>query len=124
MRSVFSKKSTPDPELFRLKEELLTAQGDLSQAYRRFDQAVDPELVEACIYEINAVTARCNYLLRVIKERSPQSTAVRQTKKPDKNRSSRTAGEADGPCAVPCSAGSPAAAPAPREDEKGDAVWT
>jgi len=75
MRSVFSKHSNPDPELLHLKAELLAAQGDLSQAYRRFDQATEPELVDACIYEISSITARCNYLLRTIKERSAESAA-------------------------------------------------
>ena len=52
MRSVlFSKKTKPDPELLALKAELLDAQGDLALAYRQFDQAVDPELVESCIYQ-------------------------------------------------------------------------
>ena len=70
MRSVlFSKKTKPDPELLALKAELLDAQGDLALAYRQFDQAVDPELVESCIYQISAVKARCNYLIRVIKPR-------------------------------------------------------
>ena len=116
MKSVFSKKSKPDPELFRLKEELLTAQGDLSQAYRRFDQAVDPELVEACIYEINAVTARCNYLLRIIKERSPQ--------KSDRSPKLHAVSQADTPCTHPCSSPISPAAPAPYQDGKGEAIWT
>ena len=30
---------------------------------------MDPELVESCVYQISAVKARCNYLLRSIKER-------------------------------------------------------
>ena len=124
MKSVFSKKSKPDPELFHLKEELLTAQGDLSQAYRRFDQAVDPELVEACIYEINAVTARCNYLLRIIKERSPQPPATRRPLDPDSNRRIHTCSEGDTPCPLPCTSQTSSAAPAPCGGEKGDAVWT
>ena len=124
MKSVFSKKSKPDPELFHLKEELLTAQGDLSQAYRRFDQAVDPELVEACIYEINAVTARCNYLLRIIKERSPQPSAARCPQKPDSPHKIRPVGEAETSCALPCTNQIPDAAPVPCGDEKGDIVWT
>ena len=41
MKSVFAKKSIPDPELRILKEELLIAQGDLAQAYHQFDQAVE-----------------------------------------------------------------------------------
>ena len=56
--------------------ELLEAQGDLAQAYRQFNQAVDPELVESCIYQISAVKARCNFLIRSIKERSPGRVAA------------------------------------------------
>lgn len=77
MKSVrLSKKVRPDPELIILRSELLEAQGDLAQAYRQFNQAVDPELVESCIYQISAVKARCNYLIRAIKERSPETAAA------------------------------------------------
>ena len=80
MKTTFRKKNTrPDPELLRLKAELLEAQGDLAQAYRQFNQALDPELVESCIYQISAVKARCNYLIRAIKERGPQAAAAAQT---------------------------------------------
>ena len=72
MKRLFTKKPAPDPELLILRAELQTAQGDLAQAYRRFDQAVDPELVESCVYEISAVKARCNYLIRAIKARCPE----------------------------------------------------
>ena len=65
----FSKKgSPPDPEFTALKAELQEAQDDLLLAYRQFDQAVDPDLVESCVYRINSVKARCNFLLRAIKE--------------------------------------------------------
>ena len=76
MKTTFLKKRKPDPELAALKEELQNAQGDLSLAYRKFDQAVDPELVESCIYQIKAEKARCNYLIRAIKERSPEGFAA------------------------------------------------
>ena len=72
MKTIFSKKSKPDPELLALKAELQEAQGELSLAYRRFDQALDPELVESCVYQISADKARCNYLLRAIKARCPE----------------------------------------------------
>ena len=78
MKPVFSKKHPQDPELLLLRSELLEAQGELAQAYRQFDQAVDPELVESCIYQISAVKARCNYLIRAIKERGPQAAAAAQ----------------------------------------------
>ena len=77
MKNVSVKRSArSDPELTNLKAELLTAQGDLTQAYRQFDQALDPELVESCIYQISAVKARCNYLIRAIKARSPEGLAA------------------------------------------------
>ncbi len=65
-----------DPELNALRSELTSAQEELQQAYRLFNQAVDPELVEACVFQISAVKARCNYLIRAIKERSPSSAAT------------------------------------------------
>ena len=68
------KKTAPDPELPALKAELLAAQGELAFAYQQFDQALAPELVECCIYQISAAKARCNYLIRLIKERSPQAS--------------------------------------------------
>ena len=70
MKTTFLKKTRQDPELLALKEELQSAR---AVPYRRFDQAVDPELVESCIYQIKAEKARCNYLIRAIKERSPES---------------------------------------------------
>ena len=74
MKTVFAlKKSRPDPELIALREELHHAQGELSLAYRQFDQAVDLELVESCVYQISAVKARCNYLIRAIKKRNPEA---------------------------------------------------
>ena len=79
MKSVFAKRSArPEPELLNLKAELLEAQGDLAQAYRQFDEALDRELVESCVYQISAVKARCNYLIRAIKERGPQAAAAAQ----------------------------------------------
>ena len=76
MKTTFFKKNRTDPELIAPKEELQSAKGDLSLAYRKFDQAVDPELVESCIYQIKAEKARCNYLIRAIKERSPEGFAL------------------------------------------------
>ena len=78
MKTVFSKKHSQDPELLVLRSELLEAQGELAQAYRQFNLAVDPELVESCVYQISAVKARCNYLIRAIKERSPETAAAVQ----------------------------------------------
>ena len=74
--ALFPKKKLPDPELETLRMELADAQGDLQQAYHQFNQAVDPELIESCVYQISAVKARCNYLIRAIKARCPEPAAA------------------------------------------------
>ena len=76
MKRLFSQKQRPDPELLALKEELQEAQWELTLAYRQFNRAVDPELVESCVYHISSVKARCNYLIRRIKERDPSAIAA------------------------------------------------
>lgn len=81
--AMFLKKSAPDPELLRLKEELQEAQRELSLAYSRFNQALDPELVESCVYQISAVKARCNFLLRSIKARCPEAVPALVEKEED-----------------------------------------
>ena len=66
-----SGKYAPDPETLALRAELQAAQSELALAYRQFDQATAPELVESCIYRISAAKARCDYYLRVLKAREP-----------------------------------------------------
>ena len=55
------------PALLELKTSLQETQNALSHAYTAFDYASDPELTEACIYEIQSLQARINYLVRQIK---------------------------------------------------------
>ncbi len=57
-------------ELFNELSDLRTA---LADAYTRFDTATEPELVDACVYEINAAQSRYNYQLRLIKERGGEA---------------------------------------------------
>ena len=70
-----SKKRRTDKEALALRSELRIAQSELALAYRQFDQAVAPELVECCIYRINAAKARCDYYLRILKDRQDQAAA-------------------------------------------------
>ena len=65
-----AKRPTIDPALRELKQELLRTNDALKDAYTRFDCVCDTDLIDACIYEINALKARSNYLLRRIKARS------------------------------------------------------
>lgn len=74
MKTVFfSRTPVEKPELTALKEELQNAREDLLRAYQQFNEATDPELVDACVYQISAVNARCNYLIRSIKTLCPAS---------------------------------------------------
>ena len=56
------------PALLELKTSLQETQMALDHAHAAFDYTSDPELTEACIYEIRSLQARMNYLLRQIKE--------------------------------------------------------
>ena len=59
---------TDAPALLELKTSLQDTQNALSHAYAAFDYTSDPELTEACIFEIRSLQARMNYLLRQIKD--------------------------------------------------------
>lgn len=51
-----------------MRRELAGTARDLRPAYDRFDFAREAELVEAGVYEINALQARYAYLLRRARE--------------------------------------------------------
>ena len=67
-----AKKRSSDPAMRELERELQANTQALKDAYLRFDCVCDNDLVESCIFEINALKARSNYLLRQIKQRSGQ----------------------------------------------------
>lgn len=58
----------PSTERQELLQSLAATRVQINQAYRGFDTAHDPELVESFVYEINALQSRYSYLLRRIKE--------------------------------------------------------
>ncbi len=62
-----------DDSLQELFNELTDARIALTQAYARFNSTVENELVDACVFEINATQSRYNYLLRAIKERGGEA---------------------------------------------------
>lgn len=71
-----SRHVTPPTELQLLQEELRQTQRELTLAYDRFNEAREPELIEACIYEIKSIHARFAYLYRSIKERDGEALAA------------------------------------------------
>lgn len=76
LSTFFHSKPASDQLLLELKSELNDARQELSLAYDQLDQVSDSDLIDACIYRINAARARCNYLIRAVKARetaAPQS---------------------------------------------------
>lgn len=67
------KKHGAEQELRELKRELYDTTQALREAYTRFDLVCDNDLIDACIFEINALKAKSSYLLRCIKSRSGQT---------------------------------------------------
>lgn len=62
------RRASHDDATRELLRELEEMRAELGAAYTRFDAATEPELVDACVYEINAAQSRYNYLIRAIKE--------------------------------------------------------
>ena len=61
-------RKTDAPALLELKTSLQQTQSALDHAYTSFNYVCDPERTEACIFEIRALQARMNYLVRQIKD--------------------------------------------------------
>ncbi|MDR0294052.1 MAG: DUF2508 family protein [Oscillospiraceae bacterium] len=61
-------KRPPVSEREILLRELSETQERLSEANARFNMATQPELIEQCVYEINALKARHAYYIRVLRE--------------------------------------------------------
>ena len=51
----------------RVRAEMLGVRRELEQAYNEFDNITDPLLMEACIYEINALRAKYNCAVHDLK---------------------------------------------------------
>ena len=68
--------AAPDTRLQELTAELDQTREELALAYRQFDMAADPELVESCIYQIKALKARYNYLIRTVKDHRSDAVAA------------------------------------------------
>ena len=62
----------PDGPREAERRELLTSLAHtrtlINQAYGSFNRACDSDLIESYVFEINALQARYNYLLRRVKE--------------------------------------------------------
>ena len=59
--------NTAQSNTAELQRELRDTAQALRRAYERFNYVCEPELVDACVFEINALQAKYNYLLRLAK---------------------------------------------------------
>jgi len=62
---LFGKKKSPKEDL--LLKEINKTKLALEAAYSNFENVVDPDLIDCCIYEVNAVQKRYKFLLREAK---------------------------------------------------------
>ena len=51
-----------------LLKELIQTRNALAAAYSNFDNAVDPDLIDCCIYQVNSMQMRYKFLLERAKE--------------------------------------------------------
>ena len=62
---LLSKRKTPKENL--LIKEINETKLALEAAYSQFEYVVDPDLIDSCIYELNAIQNRYKYLLKQAK---------------------------------------------------------
>ncbi len=67
MSAMFSKKHS-DPARLELIGELRRVQQDIEDARSRFNVVTEKELIEQCVFELNALQARYTYFLRLLRE--------------------------------------------------------
>ena len=57
-----------DPHYMLLLDDLRKTKKELDIAYANFEHAVDPDLIDSSIYELNAVQLRYKFLLGCVKQ--------------------------------------------------------
>ena len=56
-----------EEERRQLMEGMRETRSQLNYAYAQFNTYTDPDLVDACVYEINALQSRYSYFVRQVK---------------------------------------------------------
>jgi hypothetical protein len=67
------RKASKDSIRQQLELEIAALQQSLETANSNFENVSDPDLIDSCIYELNSLSYRYQYLLRQIKNLSPQA---------------------------------------------------
>lgn len=67
--TVAGKKAAVQPDdKIKLINEIREVQARIDNAYTRFEYENDSDLIDACVYELESLSARYRYLLRCAKE--------------------------------------------------------
>ena len=64
-----------EEERRQLLEGMRETRNQLNHAYAQFNVYSDPDLVDACVYEINALQSRYSYYVRQVKQLEAQEDA-------------------------------------------------
>ena len=67
--------SAPDAGYRLLLDDLNRTKNDLDFAYANFQNVVEPDLIDAYIYEVNAMQLKYKFLLRRLKQKTEDSYA-------------------------------------------------
>lgn len=57
-----------------LVQELLTTQRELYSAYADFENVIDPDLIDSCIYQLKAAQLKYKFLLNRVKSEEKYQT--------------------------------------------------
>ena len=69
-----SKKQLSDTTAYTLLlDDLEKARYDLALAYDDFQNAMDPDMIDCCIYQVNALQMRYKFLLTRVKQLNPEN---------------------------------------------------
>ena len=76
-----SKKQLAPPSAYSLLlDDLEKARYDLSLAYDNFQNAMDPDMIDCCIYQVNALQIRYKFLLTRAKQLEPEENIITEGK--------------------------------------------
>ena len=68
MIRIFQKNTNEDTYYTLLKKDLHRTAQDIQDAYSNLENAIEPDLIDCYIYELNAVQMRYKFLLATIKK--------------------------------------------------------
>ena len=66
----------PSTAYSSLLDDLEKARCDLSLAYDNFQNAMDPDMIDCCIYQVNSLQMRYKFLLTRAKQMNLQETSL------------------------------------------------